>query len=176
MKSAFNQPKIKQIIKRIIKRYTGRDIVQDLEIDQYALDKNCSEQPLIMFAYGKGLSRILAKYKAAEESLELLCAELDKDIRNNPNQYGIKKVAEAAIMAAVQSSRSYVKAKIKLGILRYEKDIMFNAVKAIEQRKDMLSELGRLYAREYFATPTICYDDRQRKTIGRSGIKIGLNR
>ncbi len=130
----------------------------DIRIDQDALDIEWLEQPSLVFRYSKNLAerkRIVEKLKT---EIDLIKADLDKEIRLNPEAFEIIKLTETTISNTVLQQKEYK--NIYRGYIdaRYELNIAQAAVDAVEHRKSALENLVRLFGQQYFAGPKIPRD------------------
>ena len=94
------------------------DFEKDVNIDEQALDVECLEQPRITLQYAKWVADMERKKDRAKERVDVVKAELDKDIRNNPDKYGLAKVTEGAVQNTIilqpeyrEAQEAYIKAK-----------------------------------------------------------------
>lgn len=126
---------------------------KDVAIDGEALDQEWLRQPSIMMEYCKHSAKCQMELDASKEMLDVVKAGLDKAIRENPERYDINKVTETVIMNTVIVQEAYTEAYGEYLKVKYEADIAKAAVRAIEQRKDALENLVRLYGQQYFAGP-----------------------
>lgn len=156
------------------------DYERDTHIDESALDVECLEQASLMMRYTRELAKAEKEVARLNEKLKVTAATLDKDIRQNPNDYKIDvKITEAVVMNAIISNEEYGEVKAELIEAQYEAKMLEGAVTAIKQRKDMLQELVRLHGQNYFAGPSIPRDlsaeaqQRHTKETANSTIKIG---
>ncbi len=134
------------------------DYEKDIRIDETALDVEWLEQPRLMLKYTKHSAKMKMEVDLAKEKLESTKAEIDKDIRANPDDYDLSKVTEAAVAAAIMGDERYREANQEYLEAKYEADIAMGAVRAFEQRKDALENLVRLHGLSYFAGPRIPRD------------------
>jgi hypothetical protein len=155
---------------------------KELQIDPDALDVNWLEQPSLLFRYASFLNEAEIDLEQIKNELEVLKSDLSIKIRSNPGQYGIDKVTEGAITAAILSDNSYqlkyqayLNTKENVGMLKA-------AVYAINQRKDALENLVRLHGQQYFSSPLIDislsdrYKEKQvKKEVAKNKIKRRLN-
>lgn len=131
----------------------------DIEIDDSALDIECLDQPKLMLRYGRNEAQMEKEADQAKEQLDLTRADLDLDIRTNPEKYKIDvKITEAVINNTVMQQPMYKEANEKYLNAKYEHRVARNAVRAFEERKDMLEGLIRLHGQQYFAGPKIPRD------------------
>ena len=131
---------------------------EDIQIDETALDVEWLDQPSLMMKYSRHAAEMRKRVDLAKEKLEYVKAKIDKDIRTNPDKFGIDKVTEGAIFSAIQSTETFKEASTKVIETKFELDIAQAAVIAISQRKDALENLVRLYGQQYFAGPKIPRD------------------
>jgi hypothetical protein len=134
------------------------DYEKDIRIEESSLDLEWLEQPSLMLKYTKLSAQLSNDVDKAKESLELMYAELDKAIRSNPDRYGIEKITEGAVSSTIKSHPDYKKANEIFLVAKYEADVAKGAVRAFEQRKDALENLGRLLALDYFSGPKVIGD------------------
>lgn len=128
---------------------------QDLKIDETALDIECLDQAILMMRYSKELARAEKRVSNIKEELSVERAELDKDIRSNPDTFGIEKITESAINNCIILQDDYKAIQKKLIDAQYEAKMIKGAVDAVQQRKDMLQELVKLHGQRYFAGPKV---------------------
>lgn len=130
----------------------------DIRIDDGALDLEWLEQPSLMMKYTRLLADAEKELDLAKEELDLVKSDIDKDIRLNPDKYDLSKVTDAAVLAAISTQTGFKRVSKRVVDARYEVNVLKGAVKAFEQRKDALENLGRLLALNYFAGPKIPRD------------------
>lgn len=152
---------------------------QDIRIDETALDVEWLEQPTLMMKYAKIAAEARRELDLAKENLDVIKAEIDKDIRMNPENYDLGKVTEAAIFATMLGTAKYKKANQRLIDAKYEADVASAAVRAMDARKEALENLVRLHGQQYFAGPRMPRDlkwerEQKQKDVNKltaSGIK-----
>lgn len=126
---------------------------KDITIDESSLDIEWLEQPQLMIRYATKAAESRLERDLAKERLDVLKAELDKEIRTDPEKFEIAKVTETAIQAAVLTHPKYKEASEQFIQLRYEAEVLQAAVNAIEHRKSALENLVKLFGQQYFAGP-----------------------
>ncbi|MHA1794692.1 MAG: hypothetical protein ACTSUK_01155, partial [Promethearchaeota archaeon] len=67
------------------------DFEKDVNIDETILDIEWLEQPNLMLKYGKLVVQARKEYDLAKENLDVVKAELDKEIRNDPAKFDLPK-------------------------------------------------------------------------------------
>jgi hypothetical protein len=126
---------------------------KDVSIDGEALDQEWLNQASLMMKYCRISAQAQMELDSAKEMLDVVKAGLDKAIRENPEKYDIAKVTEVVIANTIIVQGSYTEAYGRYLQVKYEADMAKSAVRAIEQRKDALENLVRLYGQQYFAGP-----------------------
>lgn len=155
----------------------------DITISSDELDLDCLEQPALMLKYTKHLAEMKRQVDEAKEALSITKAEVDRKIREHPESYGIEgKATENAISSAILTEDDYQEASKAYIDANYEANMADGAVKAFEQRKNMLEALIRLHGQSYFAGPKIPRDlpfearNREKQKTINQGIKSSLTR
>ena len=131
------------------------DYERDMFIDDSALDVEWLEQSMLMMRYSTYEADKEREKDLAKEALDLVKADLDRNIRENPDKYGIAKPTETAISNTIISQEEYKEAYHKFLDIQYEYNIAKSATRAVAQRKDALENLVRLHGQQYFAGPRV---------------------
>jgi hypothetical protein len=131
----------------------SQDIESILRPDRNRLDEEWTEQPAMRHRYGVELADAKRELSRAKAELEITAAELDNEIRESPDDFGLSKVTEAAIKAAIPSNPRYKKFREKLINAEYLVDVLVATVAAIEHRRKALEDLVRLWLGDYFSAP-----------------------
>lgn len=124
-----------------------------LDIDKARLDQEWREQPALYWKWAKKVADAQLVYDNAKSELAVEKAEADLAIRKSPNDYGIGKLTEAALSAAIDKSRVIQRCEEKIREARHALDIAKAAVDALEHRKRALSMLVELWIRDYYSDP-----------------------
>lgn len=153
---------------------------KDIRIDENSLDVEWLEQPSLFMKYARNAAQARMDLDAAKQTLDVVKAELDKRIRENPEHYDINKVTEGSIQSTLITQEEYKIAFENFLGVKYEADMAQGAVNAFNQRKDALENLVRLYGQQYFAGPKIPRDlhwerEQKQKKVD-SGIASKLTR
>ena len=136
---------------------------KDIRIDETALDVEWLEQPKLFMKYAKHSARMAQELEREKEKLDLVRAGLDKEIRTDPEKFGIAKITETAVSNTIISHPEYKEANESYLEMKYEYDIARSAVNAMNMRKEALENLVRLHGMQYFAGPKIPRDLSQEK-------------
>lgn len=155
------------------------DYQKDLHIDESALDVEWLNQPMLMMKYSKELASAERDVARIKEKQSIIRAELDRDIRLNPERFKIdSKVTEAVVSNTILLEKSHKEISEELIEAWYEVRMVKGAVEAVQQRKDALQDLVRLHGQRYFAGPNIPRDisfevkQQHEKQISNSAVKI----
>ncbi len=125
----------------------------DMRIDETALDVEWLEQAELTMKYVRHAAEMERARDKQKEYVDYLAAKLDKDIRDDPDSFGLSKMTETVVERTIQRDEEYQEALKDLVEARYEARIARGAVEAIRDRKEALQELDRLHALDYFKGP-----------------------
>jgi hypothetical protein len=138
----------------------------DIRIDESSLDVEWLDQASLMMRYARHSAEARKLMDEAKQDMDVIRAEIDKEIRENPEHFGIDKVTEGSIQSTILTEKRY-KIKVQAYLdAKYEADMAQGAVRAFDARKDALENLVRLNGQQYFAGPKIPRDlswERQEK-------------
>ncbi len=136
-------------------RMEGKNYERDLEIDKYALDAECMDQPRRFIHWAELLAEATAMKDRSDQALEVTKAQVEQEVRINPEAFGIDKVTEAAIKSHTTTHPKVIKAYEEWVQAKYQVNILFAAKEALEQRKSMLENLVKLFLSGYWSDPKI---------------------
>lgn len=145
-----------------------------VEIDKDNLVEEIVNQPKFYFTYARRLAEARKDYDYAKANKEAVYADLDYKIRNSPEDYGLEKVTEGAVKAAIPDEKEYKKAEQKVIDAKHEVGMLEAVVATLEHRKRMLEKLVDLHGQNYFSTPRASTEAGQEltdKAAYRKGIK-----
>jgi hypothetical protein len=134
------------------------DYEKDMRIDETSLDVEWLNQASLFMKYARYSAEARRKVDEEKQALDIIKAGIDKQMRETPEKFGIEKITEGAITAAILTVRQYQTAYQKFLDAKYEADMASSAVQAMNQRKDALENLVRLAGQSYFAGPSIPRD------------------
>jgi hypothetical protein len=134
------------------------DYLGDVYIDESALDTEWLMQPTLMVRYCSHSAACKQEVDAAKEQLEICKAKLDRQIRTNPEEYGLKKITEGAVSSAIVENAEHQECQQEYIEAKYEYERAVAAVRAIDQKKTALENLVRLHSASYFAGPSVPRD------------------
>jgi sensor domain CHASE-containing protein len=131
---------------------------RDMNIDESALDVEWLEQSSLVMKYARHEAEAEKAKDLSKENLDLVRAKLDKDVRSNPESYGIEKITETVVSNTIITQDEYRTAYAVYLEANFNYSLAKNAMKAVVQRKDALENLVRLHGQNYFAGPKIPRD------------------
>ena len=127
----------------------------DMYIDEEELDVELLEQPSLVARYSKLLADAKLERDLCKESLDLKKAEINLDIRDNPQDYKLEKVTVDSVEACILMEEDFKTAQKDLNDANFEVNILTGIMSAIEHRKSALEQLVKLYGQNYFAGPAV---------------------
>ncbi len=118
------------------------------------------------------------EYERMKSRREVIAAELDRDIRQQPDTYGVAKITEAVIEKTVLLQKRFRKADEDVIIAKHNVDIMQAAIEAMDGKKKGLENAVRLRLAAYSAEPRVDGDagDKMRETELRDLRRMGQKR
>lgn len=126
---------------------------EDLFIDPDKLDEEWLRQPVLYLYYGERLADAQRDVDAVKEELDVLKASVDREARVHPAKYGIDKVTESAVSAAVTRNEGIIAKSKELVDARHTVGVLKAAVEAMSQRKKALEKLSDLFIFGWNAEP-----------------------
>jgi len=128
---------------------------KDISIDESAIEQEWLRQSDLVMKYGLKLAEAEFHLNRKSEELSSKKAELDIDIRSNPEKYDLEKVTEPAIKAAMSLDEGYKEVNTKILQLQLEVQGYRAVLRALDSKEKALSSLTKLHGQEYFAGPMI---------------------
>lgn len=154
----------------------------DLEIDPNALDVEWLKQPSLFFKYSDKAALARKNLDALKEEYDVYRAALDSKIRKEPEKYGLTKVTEGSIAAVITMDKTVEEFENSVNELKYQFDILTNAIRAFDQKKSALENLVKLLGMDYFSAPSSPRDlgteweKNAKRKVGNDKIKKGLKK
>lgn len=161
---------------------TNNEYLEDVRISTSDLDLDCKEQPELMLKYTKIAAEKEKIRDEKKEAMEHEYVSLDKEIRENPEEYGLEKITDKSVDNAIKRQDEYRDTMQEYIDASHEAKVAKGTVEAMQNRKNMLQELVQLYGQQYFAGPSTPRDfegkwkerqalkkDRQKEIVKQSG-------
>jgi hypothetical protein len=128
----------------------------DIEIDESALDVEWVGHASLMLRYTRTAAEAHKEMNLAKARLDYVKARLDKEIRENPDAYGLgTRITEGSISSAIRLSDDFEEANHGLIEKEFEYEVAAGVVRSFDHRKSALENLVRLHAQAYFAGPAV---------------------
>jgi hypothetical protein len=138
---------------------------QELEVDQFSLELNWQEQSNLYCKYVGDYAELVAEkdllltdLKDLKDELKITEAELELDVRQFPEKYGLKKITDASVSAVVSIQRTRKEVLLKISVLqreiiKIEKKINnLETIKAaLLDRRKALEGLTTLFVNNYYS-------------------------
>ncbi len=111
-------------------------------------------QASLMLEYGIELADAQLATDQAKAQLAVKASELDREIRETPEDYGLAKATETTVPGCVAEQPEHKVATRKYLDAKHKTSIFKAAVDAISHRKSTLQGMTDLWLRQYYADPT----------------------
>ncbi len=121
------------------------------EIDADSLDLECIKLPSNYRQFAFLAAEAKQDVQEAKAFLEVVQAELSRDIRGRPGFYGLDKVTEAALNSLVIIQERYQNSQAALFKAQHRSEMCSAVVWALEHKKRSLTSLVELHGMGYFA-------------------------
>ena len=131
---------------------------RDVAIEPSQLDIEAVRQGETFFKWAEQSATARGEVDHLKFELETLAARLQFQVRESPEKFGVTKVTEAAIQAAVAIHKTVVEATESWLRARQKSALLDKCVEALEQKKRMIEVLITLHGQEYFAGPSTPHD------------------
>jgi len=126
---------------------------ENTKIDPSQLDIEWLEQSRLTLMYTKHQAQKQKEEDQAKEKLEYVDAELDKEIRSDPEKFEIFKITEGVVRNTILLDKEHQETNAKYLDARFENNTAKGAVRAIDTKKVALENLVKLNGQQYFAGP-----------------------
>ena len=135
--------------------------INGLEIDQNRLDEEWNDQPILYARYATRAADARKAHDEAKSRLEVVKAELDREIRKNPKSYGIEKITETQVTSTILLQAKYQEFSQEVIDKHHEMDVINAFVNALDQRRSALGKMVDLFLADYFSKPNASGDARE---------------
>ncbi len=125
-----------------------------LEIDELRLPEEWIDQPRLFYRWSVAKADADRAHAEARSRLDVVKAELDAEVRTNPEAFEITgKATIDAINNTVAAQPKYRRAAQAIIEAKHAADIAGAAVAALDHRKRALQALVDLHGQEFYAQP-----------------------
>lgn len=130
----------------------SRSVVQ---IDEHNLDRECVRLPSDYLKWAHQAAEAKRDVDEIKNRLEVVQAELSKEIRLKPEDFGLDKVTEAGIGSTILTLPRYQKGLARLLAAKHKYELLQAVVWALEHKKRTLTLLVELHGMGYFSAPKV---------------------
>jgi hypothetical protein len=128
---------------------------EDLQFDKFRLDAEWENHPSLFYKYAEQAVEAAYERDKAKEQLDLVKAELDSDIRSDPEAFNLEKITESAISNTIIKTQKFKDANGKYLEAVKNTRILEAAREAFDHRKKALERETDLYLSGYWSAPNI---------------------
>lgn len=126
---------------------------EDAVIDKFALDEEWIRQPTCYLEWAERWVDAIDNRDHKKAQLDLIEAELDKEIRSDPESFGISKLTEGAVRSILIQQTSFKNAQEAYLQAIKEARVLDIAKETIgDHKKEALKNLTQLYLAGYYST------------------------
>lgn len=137
-----------------------------LLVDENNLLEEWQGQASMMLDYGIRLADARQEEDECRAALAVVVSELDRDIREDPEKYGLPKVTDSIINNAIPGQPKHKKAMSLLNKARHEVRVLQAVVDALDHRKRTLQGMTDLWLRQWYADPKSSAQPEDLRTAG----------
>jgi len=124
-------------------------LAADMRFNPAEIDAAMINQAALYAHYAQLAAKATLQRDTLKTRLELLEAQLDKQIRVKLEEEGVKKVTEAMVSAKIRRNIRYIKAKAAFDEAEAVQTLLFQALKALEMKRDMMVQINKNQEREW---------------------------
>lgn len=133
-----------------------QSVKEEISIDKNALDFECMRQSMLYAEASEELASTTFRKETLKLELDKLEAEVDMEIRADPEEYGLNaKPTETAIRATLSADKRIVKKKEEFVEATFDANVAMGMKNAYEHKKTCLELLVKLYISGYWADPVV---------------------
>lgn len=125
------------------------------EIDPNRLDEEWLWHPKLYHEHAIKLADARKEYEQKKAELEVLTAEIDREIRLTPSGFGLEKITETVVANTVIIQPSYRKLQKEVIEAKHNVAIAEAAVSTMEHKKKALENIVQLRGMDYFSEPKL---------------------
>jgi hypothetical protein len=152
---------------------------EDAQIDPMALDIEWLDHSNKALRYGRHEVKMERELDDAKMALDVVRAELDSDIRTDPEKFGLSKITEGAVQNVILLQKRFRVANERFLDAKREYGFARVANRTIIDHKYALENLVRLHGQLYFSGPKVPRDigkeweQKEKQKRSNEKIKIG---
>ena len=130
----------------------GNNVKMDLklDIDENDLLNEWRGQAMKVLDYGIQLADARQEEDEIKAELSITIANLDREIREKPEEYGLKKITEGGVANVVLGQPAHQAVQERLREAQYDVRIIWAAIDALSHRKAALQGITDIYKKQWF--------------------------
>ena len=145
------------------------ELREALAINVNALDRDCQTQPQHIAEIGEILASLRLEAKKAKMAYDEMCSVAERQIRDNPDTFGVSKVTDASVKAAVGIHGDVHNAREKLLYAEYESEKVSAIVDGYHHRRSMLDNEVKLVLSGLYGEVPCNYSTEEKGDFKRRG-------
>lgn len=123
----------------------------NLSIDPLKLEVEWMNHPGVYGYWAEVLAETQSEYDEVKSAFDVTKATISQEIRENPSDFGLNKLTEAAIIDALPLDPRMKKAVSNVNAAKKKVALAKAAVDALEHKKRALTILAELWIKEYYS-------------------------
>jgi len=128
---------------------------EDLSIDKDALDKELVTYSEVFMKWSEYLAEAMAERDDKRSEIEIKKAQLDKEIRVAPKDFGLEKVTESAISNVITENEKIQELNKEYAEFVKRVNILSAARDAMNHKRRMLEKVVELFLAGYWSDPKL---------------------
>jgi len=128
----------------------SQDFKEDCKINKYDLDGEWERQPINFQQWTESLADAINEKEKLKSRMDFLSATIAKKVRSNPRAYGLEKVTDKAIESIITLDPDFSSLSDQFIDANYNMNVLKGAVGALEQKRESLAWLSRLFLKSYY--------------------------
>jgi hypothetical protein len=132
----------------------------DFEIDRFRLDDEWVRQAGLYSSYAGAAADARRAYDEAKNRVIVTRAEVEMDVRENPEDHGLTKITETAVKTAVEMATAVQLAEQSVIKARHAIEVIQGACAALDHKKYALRDLVSLHLADYYSEPKARQNDK----------------
>ena len=141
-----------------------------LQIDKFKLDDEWAGQAIQVQVHCSKQADAQEEYDQAKLDEKIERATADKEIRDNPEAYGIGKLTNEVVAQAIELQPAVIAAGKAVIRARHALGKISSDVEALQHRKRALTEMVELYCKDYYSDQgSLSMSDEQKAAIRSRG-------
>lgn len=134
---------------------------EDITIDKMRLDWEWERHPSLIIKWYEKHAESIYKRDKKKEQLDVISANVEKEVRLDPDKFKIDKLTESAVRSAVVTDQRVREASEDFIQAKKEEMILAGVKEAFNHRKYALENVVKLFLANYYAEPYVTKEDRE---------------